>query len=103
MEILVQSNVKLEGAEVDFGEVRQNSKIETTLTFKGENLSNFEAVPGCRCTTTAPKVINSSTIELEVGYRDSDIKGAFKKTITLNYREKGVKQTKYIKIKGTIN
>ena len=103
MEILVQSNVKLDGAEIDFGEVKQNSKVKTTLTFKGENLSNFEAVPGCRCTTTAPKVIDSNTIELEVGYRDSDIKGAFKKTITLNYHEKGVKQTKYIKIKGTIN
>lgn len=103
MEILVQNNVKLDDAEVDFGEVKQNSKVKTTLTFKGENLSNFEAVPGCRCTTTAPKVIDSNTIELEVGYKDSHIKGAFKKTITLNYREKGVKQTKYIKIKGIIN
>lgn len=102
MEILTQNNVTLDGAEIDFGEVKQNSKVSTLLIFKGDSLTNFEAIPGCRCTTTEPKVIDKDTINLEVGYNDSHIKGAFKKTITLNFREKGVKQTKYIKIKGTI-
>lgn len=103
MEILVQDNVKLNGLEIDFGEVKQNSKVKTIVTFKGDKLSNFEAIPSCRCTTTSPKIIDSNTIELEVGYKDSHIKGSFNKTITLKYHEKGKKQVKYIKIKGKIN
>lgn len=102
MEILTNNNLQVVNGELDFGQVKKDSQIKTTLTFKGNSLSNFEAVPGCRCTTTSPKVIDKNTIQLEVGYKDSHILGLFKKTITITYTENGVKQKTFLKIKGEI-
>ena len=102
MEIQTESNVNHYDNYIDFGEIKQNSKAKTKLTFKGE-ITNFQIQPKCGCITTAPHKIDKETIIVDIEYKNTHILGEFEKTIVVTYKINNEKQSINLKIKGNVN
>ncbi len=92
----------IQGNIVNFGNIKLMSEFKQDLYFSGD-IANLVISPTCFCTATETEKITEGEYKVALKYKNTNILGAFTKTVKVSYTNKDRKPVNGIfKITGNI-